>query len=491
MLTISRSLQANDLSIKQVNPLETEAEAAIFRVVEKARRANAAKPTNILRHVSVEAAEVFGEQDSSAAKNKNAGDEAKGHKRTNTLDNALFDLAKQMDTIHMNGQDSSGGRQRKGSADTGGGRERKGTADYGEGRPRFFSADSALPEAKGNSGDVLAQNAAALFRRPIAKRMESSRVVSPSSEHVSDNSTLRSIAGRRNSLKTSGSSAIADAKKTDVEEAVEAMVDVDIEAGVEVEGEGDSSRENQKFNLGRGARRLAQAANTEMKEDFDSFWQFLRPRRGHIKTYLGVAIGCLIFPLVLAAAMLYYIPRAREEKPPDLGREGATWSWFLLFLARNVVTGGVAKCSEVLVIDLFTLHFRLTSQLFGTIFALLLVQSKGWPFIVFAWGVANFAMNSGNNPFAHHWLFWQDAIELFNEKNLSGTITYSRTNYVVNGIAVAVGVAVAVKRLWWGLYLGKRSYSTYLKNASSFGRFVRLSNIITLTQDTMETSWQG
>jgi hypothetical protein len=87
----------------------------------------------------------------------------------------------------------------------------------------------------------------------------------------------------------------------------------------------------------------------------------------------------------------------------------------------------------------------------------------GWPFIVFSWGMFNFGMNSGTNAFAQHWLFWQHALPIFNEAtNPSGTITHSYVNYAVNGIAVALGFVVAVKRLWWGLYLGRRSYREYL-----------------------------
>jgi hypothetical protein len=50
---------------------------------------------------------------------------------------------------------------------------------------------------------------------------------------------------------------------------------------------------------------------------------------------------------------------------------------------------------------------------------------------------------------------------LYNKENRSGTITYSDKNYLVNGTAVVIGFIVALKRLWWGLYLGKRSYCEY------------------------------
>lgn len=63
--------------------------------------------------------------------------------------------------------------------------------------------------------------------------------------------------------------------------------------------------------------------------------------------------------------------------------------------------------------------------------------------------------------FSQHWLFWQELISLYNEKNPSGNITSSDRNYQVNGTAVVVGFIIALKRLWWGLYLGKRSYREY------------------------------
>jgi hypothetical protein len=50
---------------------------------------------------------------------------------------------------------------------------------------------------------------------------------------------------------------------------------------------------------------------------------------------------------------------------------------------------------------------------------------------------------------------------MFSEENPSGSITYSDMNYRINGMAVGVGFVIALKRLWWGLYFGKRSYCEY------------------------------
>jgi hypothetical protein len=485
---LKQTLGVNAASVKEVNPLETEAEAAILRVVERARKANAAKAGNILPHVSDEAAEVLMQEDATTPEQSNltssrkssnpveksvlsrgttatsAAAKATGHNRTKTLDNTLFDLANQMETL----QNGPGGTF---------------TADTGGGRGRLFSGeDIVLPEPKGNSGDVLAQNAAVLFRRSSIARKESRANVTIQDERPSSPQSTRIPVYEEN---------------TDAEDSfappIDSIVvdDVDIETGVDVEvaPEGDSppapgtTGRRKPFKLGKGARTFAQAKNQEMKEDFDAFWKFLQPRGRSIKFYLLVVVFCVIIPLIATSAILFH------SGNPDLGREGASWSWFLLFLSRNVITGTLAKATEVIVIDLLSLHFRLTTRIFGTIFTLLLVQSKGelscsfldcslprqlscevhalslypgWPFLVFSWGVNNFALNSGKNAFAQHWLYWQDALPLFNATNPSGTITYSYVNHAVNGIAVALGFVVALKRLWWGLYLGKRSYREYL-----------------------------
>jgi hypothetical protein len=392
---VRNSLGLDEISVKEVNPLETAAEAAILRVVDRTRRANAAKAGNILPHVSDEAAEVFtqdavatleqgnrthkrkisvDEKNTSSRTTTTAAGKTKGHDRTKTLDDTLFDLANQMDTI-QNGAE--------------GGRARTFTADTGGGRGRFFSEDVSLPEQKGNSGDVLAQNAAVLFRRPIARRESTRNVTSeeeqppPSSSSSSPPST---VSGRKHMAMSSITNpSFGVSKKTDAEESailpIDSIVDedVDIETGVDVEvaPEGDSppvpgptGRRN-PFKFGKGARRLAQTTNQEVKEDFDAFWKFLQPRGGRIKFYLLFVVCCVIIPLMVTSAILFH------SGNPDLGREGATWSWLLLFLVRNVITGTLAKATEAIVIDLLCLHFRLTSRIFGTILTLLLVQSKG------------------------------------------------------------------------------------------------------------------
>ena len=207
------AIQEEDVSVKTVNPLETEAEAAILRALDRTRKRNAAKAGNILPHVSDEAAAAFKQQDatpeqsnvSSSSNRKSSGDErsvlsgatstsaTKGHNRTKTLDNTLFDLATKL--TNLQNQDTGGG-----------GRPRTYTADSAVGRGRLFSDDKGLAAAaatseyNANSGDLLVQNAAALFRRPLTKREESagsSGSSPPSPSHKKLDSTGSSTSGRR------------------------------------------------------------------------------------------------------------------------------------------------------------------------------------------------------------------------------------------------------------------------------------------------------
>jgi hypothetical protein len=126
-----------------------------------------------------------------------------------------------------------------------------------------------------------------------------------------------------------------------------------------------------------------------MKEDFGYFWQFLKPRIRGIKVVLGITIFFVIIPAITIAAILFY------KGNPALGRQGASTSWLVLFLSRQAVTFLIAKATEALIIDFLSLQLRLTVRLFGPMFTLLFVQSKGLPFMLFSWGVFNFCFNSG------------------------------------------------------------------------------------------------
>jgi hypothetical protein len=78
------------------------------------------------------------------------------------------------------------------------------------------------------------------------------------------------------------------------------------------------------------------------------------------------------------------------------------------------------------IIDFLALPTKATLRLFGPLITLLIVQSKGWPFMLLFWGLFNFALVVGDSAFNNHWFYWQDWWGLFNEKNPSGDVTSSK-----------------------------------------------------------------
>lgn len=89
---------------------------------------------------------------------------------------------------------------------------------------------------------------------------------------------------------------------------------------------------------------------------------------------------------------------------------------------------------------------------------LFIMQSRGWPFLLFWWGILDFALLAGEHPFFSHWLYNQDKIEMFTAANPGGNVIESIWNHRVLAIAVSLGVVVSVKRFWLGLYLGRQTF---------------------------------
>jgi hypothetical protein len=377
------------------NPMESEAESAILRVLERTRKRDATKAGNIMPHVPEATGSAFqASPTNERAPTDNSLSEASeargsrhsamptGHNRTKTLESKLFDLGAQMDRLQQDKEDVQGGRERLMSGDTRAGHERLLSSDTQSRRGLFLPRDA--PPEKGNSGDLLAKNAEILFRRPVAKKQSSSLNVQ---EVVPPAPTMSVHSGDRK--KTDGDDVIQEADELDTGSN---EFEYDIEAGGGDTLQSSDSDRRRKFGLpkaGKCATTIVRRANDEMKEDVGYFWQFLKPRIKRIKFFLGITIFFVIIPAVTIAAILFYTGN------PYLGREGASTSWLVLFLSRQVVTFLLAKATEAIIIDFLSLQLRLAVRLVGPMVSLLLVQSKGLPFILFGWGIFNFCFNSG------------------------------------------------------------------------------------------------
>lgn len=101
-------------------------------------------------------------------------------------------------------------------------------------------------------------------------------------------------------------------------------------------------------------------------------------------------------------------------------------------------------------------------------------QSRGWPFIFFAWALWDFALLYGDRKFVHHWAYWQDSVGLMNNKNPSGDVTSNELYLKVLVSVMVVSMAVTVKRAIIGRIVGKRIVHSYRKDLALLMRKLTL-----------------
>jgi len=264
--------------------------------------------------------------------------------------------------------------------------------------------------------------------------------------------------------------------------------DVEAQRGENEEQDPTNSKNRKQKRRRRKNRRhtIVHGATDKFKQDLEVWQGFFRPRRETIWAYCKLLLFYILLPLVGVSACLFYVG---ENPIRGINEDGATGdhpsiSWWLLFATRQVITLTLAFCMQGFIIDFLALGSRAMIRIVGPIVTLLIVQSKGWPFIFFFWGIFNFAMNYGSHPFAYHWLFWQDAVGMFNEQNPSGHVVDSPTNATILKLAVSISAIVAVKRFLVGLYLGRQTFHHYgHRLAKTMNKMVLVSEISNLAKE--------
>lgn len=228
---------------------------------------------------------------------------------------------------------------------------------------------------------------------------------------------------------------------------------------------------------------------------------FIRQRRRSIVLYARLLI-LLVIPAMTAACLLFYFfgntPTGKVDlelyryngtlvntQGQPISEDKASASWWILFICvRQALTFSMAQFLQVLIIDFLCLNTRFFTTLFGNLVTLLIAQSKGWPFIVFTWGLLDFVLLQGTSRFASSWLYWQEYLDVFNEVNPGGSVTSNPWNTRILVIAICVGITVAMKRLWLGLFLGKKTYVNYAEELTTVvKKALLLCEVATLARD--------
>jgi hypothetical protein len=258
---------------------------------------------------------------------------------------------------------------------------------------------------------------------------------------------------------------------------------------------GESANEDrdpsQKTNTNRPGTKLLGAlagpfhhlpyAENIMKE-WDLFSSFLNPRKTTMFAWARYITIYLWLPSLAVAAILYHFvdnphtgkgpwnegdsqlnaTDTAEDGPVEKVENKASISWWIIFIClREVGIVIIAKCVEAVVVEFLAIQSLAVLNSFGPGLTLLLVQSKGWPFLTSTWGILNLLLVNGNTPFNRQWLFWQDLWGLFNERNPSGDVTNALWFFRISVITSILGVVVSIKRVMVGVYLGRQTFGMY------------------------------
>jgi hypothetical protein len=226
-----------------------------------------------------------------------------------------------------------------------------------------------------------------------------------------------------------------------------------------------------------GLATLKQTNHDNFTNMLEVKYMLLRNRK-NMRHYVQRAMLFLIIPCTIIALFLYYVldnpgaeviyVRVNSTTYERIeSNEQPSYSWlFLFFGVRQVITYGLAVGVQYLMVSYYQ-QAGLKFTLVGPMVRLLIIQAKGWPLILFWWGVIDLMMLFGATRFANHWLYYQPWLGVFNDSNPSGGFpNYDvYTNIVI--FSVVAGALVAVKRFVVGLRFGQNSYYRYADRLSS------------------------
>ena len=233
----------------------------------------------------------------------------------------------------------------------------------------------------------------------------------------------------------------------------------DMEKGIQgSDHTGGSSDSFDPKNIER--RKKKKSMEDHLASNYAMWSEFFRPRKGRVLAYMKSLSIYVIMPLIGISAILFYLFDNPPTGEADDGKSSdkASTSYILLFCVRQIMTFSLAFGFQAFVIDFLALGTPVLLKLCGPVVTLIIAQSKGWPHVLFWWSILDFSLLAGDGSFAHHWIFYQDYVGLFNERNPSGQIVDNPMYLRVLTIAVILSIIVAIKRFLVGLYLGRQTF---------------------------------
>ncbi|KAG7353641.1 hypothetical protein IV203_002996 [Nitzschia inconspicua] len=206
--------------------------------------------------------------------------------------------------------------------------------------------------------------------------------------------------------------------------------------------------------------RQLKARKVLKKRQLKKIREFLNPLRMLKDLGRGIMHSTLFVSLIFftIAWILYYY--CGNPPPPDFLPGTARLSWWCNFAGRQLLMFELARVWQFLFMDCFVLAFRFVPHFFGPWFTIYCIQSKGWPFVVFSWGLFDLLLLHGDNQFHQHWFYWT-GIQIYQSAN-SGSWILDSENYLRILLCMLVaGILAALKRTIVSLYFGRRMVDMY------------------------------
>jgi hypothetical protein len=397
---------------------------------------------------------------------------ANKHRHTKTMDNTLFDLTQAMNAMHQEGRD---------------------------GDDNYLSSDSDNENEKDHppiaTNPVFDPTANVVYCGKTEAELVAAKVSAQKNWDA-----LKQTVQTVTNIKASGRTHSKDDEDHDmhIEEASTPSVNANtpmtemeegkVKIAVHCEDEkAPSARKKESLRQSRWnkMRRRRRSLQAQVRQGLISDARaFTRQRWSTFQSYL-YAVALWIAPAITIAAILFYWadnpPTGRinsgtklifdfktnttiliNEDGEEFASNQASASWWILFLCvRHVITFSLAKMLQVVIIDFFCVSNRTFVNIFGQMFTLFVIQSRGWPFLMFTWASLDFGLLQGNSEFVNHWGYWQSYLTLFTYHNPSGGIPDEPLYRRVLILMMVVGLVVAIKRVWLGFLLGKKIYRNY------------------------------
>jgi hypothetical protein len=177
-----------------------------------------------------------------------------------------------------------------------------------------------------------------------------------------------------------------------------------------------SSKDSGSLDEGPGGTETERLNMMAPKSEFQHFEEWFRFKRVGMLTFAKYVFLFSILPSVAVASILFYAagnppchvnlqcsPKNTDDPTLEyLGSASVSW-WLMFLLCRQMITFTLSYALEDIFVDYFALRSGWSVRMFGPLVTLLIIQSDGWPCVVFFWGVFDLLMLYGQHPFAQHW----------------------------------------------------------------------------------------